>query len=288
MSDSEFFYDPATWSVNKQMVEAYEKNGYVLVRNMLSEAEIQKLRTAVESSKGIQRHAYGRSDGDRKSRMCVWNHPGDDITGVLARSPRVAGTMQELMGGDEIYHYHSKLMMKDAKSGGAFLWHQDYGYWYFNGCLYPEMASVFIPVDDCLKENGCLQVLAGSHKMGRIDHKTLGEQLGADPERVEQAKLALEHVHVEMKAGDMLFFHSNLLHTSNQNHSDLRRWVFIVAFNKKSNNPYVEHHHPRYTPLKMVDDSELLKCDVIENLEGKWFMNPTEDHSFKAGDKKFH
>ncbi|ROT75521.1 putative hydroxyacid oxidase 2-like [Penaeus vannamei] len=89
MSDSEFFYDPATWSVNKQMVEAYEKNGYVLVRNMLSEAEIQKLRTAVESSKGIQRHAYGRSDGDRKSRMCVWNHPGDDITGVLARSPRV-------------------------------------------------------------------------------------------------------------------------------------------------------------------------------------------------------
>ena len=27
----------------------------------------------------------------------------------------------------EIYHYHTKLMMKDAYGGGKFLWHQDYG-----------------------------------------------------------------------------------------------------------------------------------------------------------------
>ena len=35
--------------------------------------------------------------------------------------------MQTLLGGHEIYHYHSKLMMKDAKTGGAHVWHQDYG-----------------------------------------------------------------------------------------------------------------------------------------------------------------
>jgi hypothetical protein len=38
-------------------------------------------------------------------------------------------------------------MMKDPKVGGAHIWHQDYGYWYHNGCLLPEMGSVFIPVD---------------------------------------------------------------------------------------------------------------------------------------------
>ena len=31
-------------------------------------------------------------------------------------------------------------------------------YWYNNGCLYPDMATVFIPVDKCTKSNGCLQV----------------------------------------------------------------------------------------------------------------------------------
>lgn len=76
------------------------------------------------------------------------------------------------------------------------------------------------------------------------------------PDFHPKVKLALEHVHVEMKAGDMLFFHCNLLHTSNQNNSDLRRWVFIVAFNKKANDPYMDHHHPRYTPLKMVSVGE--------------------------------
>ena len=56
-------------------------------------------------------------------------------------------------------------------------------YWYNNGCLFPEMGSVFIPVDKCTKENGCLKVLDGSHKMGRINHILEGDQAGADPER---------------------------------------------------------------------------------------------------------
>ncbi|KAK7070737.1 hypothetical protein SK128_006739, partial [Halocaridina rubra] len=87
--------------------------------------------------------------------------------------------------------------------------------------------------------------------MGRVNHDLIGEQLGADPERVEQVKRNLEHHYVEMKAGDILYFHCNLLHTSDQNSSDFRRWVLIVAFNKKSNDPYLEHHHPKYTPMTM-------------------------------------
>ena len=96
--------------------------------------------------------------------------------------------MQALLGGDEIYHYHSKLMMKEPKTGGAHIWHQDYGYWYNNGCLFPEMGSVFIPIDKCTKENGCLQVLDQSHKMGRINHILEGEQTGADPDRYQLHK----------------------------------------------------------------------------------------------------
>ncbi|KAK7070741.1 hypothetical protein SK128_006743 [Halocaridina rubra] len=33
----------------------------------------------------------------------------------------------QLLGGDELYHYHSKLMLKDAYVGGRTVWHQDYG-----------------------------------------------------------------------------------------------------------------------------------------------------------------
>lgn len=53
-------------------------------------------------------------------------------------------------------------------------------------------------------------------------------------------------------AGDALFFHSNLLHNSAPNQSPHRRWAFLCAYNRASNNPVYEHHHPQYTPLTKV------------------------------------
>lgn len=280
--NSEFTYDPAGWGVTSAMREAFDKNGYILVRKMLNEAEIERVRTALESNEEIQTRSTSRDDGkNRRSRVTLWNYTGNGVTGVLARIERVAGTMEKLLGGQEIYHYHSKLMMKDAHTGGRHTWHQDYGYWYNNGCLFPDMGSVFIPVDDCTRQNSCLQVLKGSHRLGRIEHSRVGEQMQADLERVEQAKKQLEHVYVEMKAGDMLFFHCNLLHTSDQNSSDLRRWVFIVAFNKRSNNPYKQHHHPCYNPMTKVPDSALLESDNHEALQGDWFMKLQDDTSIR-------
>jgi ectoine hydroxylase len=66
----------------------------------------------------------------------LWNHPTDTIYGMIARSESIVGTAEKLLG-DEVYHYHSKMIMKDAKVGGAWAWHQDYGYWYQNGVLFP-------------------------------------------------------------------------------------------------------------------------------------------------------
>lgn len=279
MAASEYTYTAGSWRVTAAMKKAYEENGYIIVRNMFSKEEVAKVRSALEDPNGIQKFAFSRSDGkSRNLRFVLWNHPGRDVTGVMARTHRVAGTAEELMGGDEMYHYHTKVTMKDARTGGSFSWHQDYGYWYKNGCLYPDLLSVFIPMDDSEKENGCLQVLKGSHRLGRLNHNDLGEQLEADPERVTEASKALEHVYVEMKAGDALFFNCNLLHTSAANNSDRRRWVFIVAYNKRSNNPYKDHHHARYTPMQKVPDAALLECQETD-LEGKWFMEPGEDYS---------
>ncbi len=58
--------------------------------------------------------------------MALWKHPGSDITGIIARAQKVAGTIEELLGG-EVYHYHAKLLMKKPKCGGAHVWSQDYG-----------------------------------------------------------------------------------------------------------------------------------------------------------------
>ena len=106
---------------------------------------------------------------------------------MIARCERIVNRVEQLLD-DEAYHYHSKMILKDAKVGGAWAWHQDYGYWYQNGLLYPNLCSVMIAVDKATEENGCLQVLKGSHKMGRINHILSGDQAGAELEHVEEAK----------------------------------------------------------------------------------------------------
>ena len=242
------------------LVASYHEDGYVLIKSMLDAEETGLLSRAAREDRILDQHSFGRGDGEGGTiRLSLWNHPTDTIYGMIARSESVVGTAEKLLG-DEAYHYHSKMIMKDAKVGGAWAWHQDYGYWYQNGVLFPHLTSAYIAVDRATKENGCLQVIRGSHKLGRIEHGLTGDQAGADQERVDEILKRLELVYVEMEPGDALYFHANLLHRSDQNHSDNPRWSMICCYNAKSNDPFKESHHPRYTPLIKVPDSEIVKA----------------------------
>jgi hypothetical protein len=70
-------------------------------------------------------------------------------------------------------------------------------------------------------------------------------------------------VDVEMEAGDALFFHSNVLHRSDKNDSDRRRWAFLIAYNRTSNNPVYPHHHPQCTKLEKVDYKSIYPDIVV-------------------------
>jgi hypothetical protein len=240
----------------------YHADGSVLLKGFFDAAETDLLRRAAKEDHELDRRAFGRADGEGgKVRLSLWNHPGEGIYGMFARCERVVRSAEKLLGG-EVYHYHSKMIMKDPKVGGAWAWHQDYGYWYQNGVLEPLLTSVFIAVDPCTRENGCLQVVRGSHHCGRIDHVLTGDQAGADRERVEEVLKRKPLDYVEMDPGDALFFHCNLLHRSDQNRSDRPRWAMICCYNAARNDPYKEAHHPRYTPLAVVPDAAIKQVGV--------------------------
>lgn len=258
-------------------VEQFLTDGYIFVEGLLDAEETRLLQDACRQDALLQRHAMDVKDAaGRRTNLSLWNHPGNDIYGVIARSERVVDSM-ELLLGDEVYHYHSKLSAKEPRIGGAWEWHQDYGYWYRNGCLYPDMASVFIAVDPCTKENGCMQVLKGSHLLGRIEHNFAGEQTGADLERLAECQKQLELVYCEMAAGTGLYFHANLLHCSAANLSEHPRWGMICCYNTKHNNPYKEHHHPRYTPLEKLSDRAIKEIGAKPTEAAQRFLKQDAD-----------
>jgi len=258
-------------------VNQFHRDGFLIVERLLDGDETSLLAEAARGDAAMRDAAMSVRDTEgRRTNLSLWNHPGEDIYGMIARSKRVVNAVEQLLGG-EAYHYHSKLSAKQPKVGGAWEWHQDYGYWYQNGCLFPDMLSLYVSIDPATRENGCLQVLRGSHKMGRIEHGLFGEQTGADPERVEAAKKRMELVYCELGAGSGVYFHSNTLHTSEANESDKPRWGLICCYNAAHNDPYKEHHHPGYTPLVKVPDSAIRAIGAKGSSESRGFLRQEED-----------
>lgn len=240
------------------VVEQFHRDGYLLLPNLLEPEEIDLLRRIAKADHAWAEQATSRADGEGGAvKLVVRNDlPEDTIYGAIVRSRRIVGATAQVLG-DEVYHYHHKMILKEARVGGAWAWHQDYGYWYNNGCLRPDMASCLLAVDRATRENGCLQVVRGSHQLGRIDHGKVGDQTGADPERVAEITKRLETVYVELEPGSAVLFHGNTLHRSDQNLSPDPRWAFICCYNTRTNDPYKESKHPRYSPLEVWDDAQV-------------------------------
>jgi hypothetical protein len=258
---------------------AYKEDGYLLLPGFFSPQEIDLLHRSAKEDRALDENSFGRKDGEGgQVRLSLWNHPGDTLYGMFARCESLVNAAEALLN-DEVYHYHSKMIMKDARTGGAWAWHQDYGYWYQNAVLFPDLTSAFIAVDPATRENGCMQVIRGSHQIGRIEHQLTGDQAGADPKRVEQILQRLPLDYLEMSPGDVLFFHANLLHRSDQNRSENPRWSMICCYNAKHNDPYEESHHPRYTPLKKVPDAAIIEAGHRRFAGKDSFLNPANDRS---------
>jgi phytanoyl-CoA hydroxylase len=252
----------STFQLSPQQIKEYNEKGYLIVRNFLSTPEVEKLYNIAIEDDAMRKHSFDLNDQTgKKTKLALWYKPGNDAYGLLTKSKRMIDSVHQLLDGNALVcHFHSKLMQKEPKVGGAWEWHQDYGYWYKNEFLFPEqMMSVMIAITDANKENGCLQVIEGTHKMGRIEHGFAGEQVGASQHYVDLALKTMPLVYVELKAGDALFFHSNILHRSEANTSEHSRWSLISVYNRSSNEPYNEPSGHSTTPVEAVPDEALLQ-----------------------------
>jgi ectoine hydroxylase-related dioxygenase (phytanoyl-CoA dioxygenase family) len=240
-------------------VADYDRDGYVLVPNLFSEREVAALLHDVESGERVASTARGMADSSGKSAgIAIWGNLGDDIWAAASTNPRIVNNLRILLR-EEIGFFHGKVMLKEANSGGAWEWHQDYGYWYNQGFIFPRLISAFVALDPATRENGCLQVLRGSHLLGRLDHASVGQQVGAVTERLRKIETLFERVYCEMTPGSVLFFHCNLLHASAPNESDHPRRSFIMCYNALNNPELDEHKATDPQPVPVSSDDAILK-----------------------------
>ena len=256
----------------QEEVAQFWRQGYLVVRGAFAAAEMDILREVIRRHEAMSAHAERAkavSAGPTRpsfETLFVWNDTaGDDVFSKATRSYKVVDRLEAIFE-DEVYVYHNKVALKYPGVVG-FSYHQDYAYWYQMGNIFPDMASVFIAVDRATRENGCLKVIAGSHKLGRLDHVERGSisDSGVDPERLEQVLKVLPEVELELEPGDMVLFHCNTLHASDDNHSGESRIALLGCFNTRHNTPYKSTYgHPGYHSQAKIRDA-ITRAD-LQNL----------------------
>jgi len=219
----------------------YEEDGYIIVSGLLDGAEIEKIqqiryRAEKEALEKGAKRREGRASYDleplpsdptgktlalRKIQEVYLVEP--DFAAVAA-SDKILDITEDLIG-PEIYYHSSKLMFKPARGGRRKPWHQDFAYW---KDMNTNQVTVWGAIDPATRENGCIQVIPGSHKRGLIPHHHLEDYM------IDEAGIAGENiVFAEMAAGDVLFFNVLTLHASAPNHSDKPRLSIIIDFDSQ-------------------------------------------------------
>jgi ectoine hydroxylase-related dioxygenase (phytanoyl-CoA dioxygenase family) len=224
-------------TLNPETIAAYESDGAVVLRGMLSPAEVKRLKEGIEHNLAhLSPLALVASEADDPGRFvedfCTWqNNPA--YQNILENSslPHIAA---QLMQSDGVRLYHDHLLVKEAGTRQPTPWHQDQPYYNVSG---RQNVSFWMPVDPVPLES-TLRFVAGSHEgtwyMPRTfrDHQakwfaegTLAElpAIDADPGRFRQLGWALE-------PGDCVAFHMLSLHASSGTGPGVRRRVFSARY----------------------------------------------------------
>lgn len=148
-----------------------------------------------------------------------------------AHDHRLVDPMRDLVGDDAPCLFTEKLNLKRAAHGGPNPLHQDYPYWADVTRVASRIATAIVFLDDATIENGCLQVLPGSHRRGVWKGRSDGDAFLAneiDPAVAEDERDHL--VAVEVPAGSVLLFGAFLVHQSAPNTSGRDRRALLYSY----------------------------------------------------------
>jgi ectoine hydroxylase len=266
--------------LTEDQVASFHEDGFVIMRNLFTAEELLPLQLELNADPDIRGSQSSIPDLDGKLwKVTIWNEQNDTYAGKLPRLERMLDNTATLLG-EESYFWHIKLVRKSNDIPGAVDWHQGYAYWY-DDCVYPNTITCSVALDSNNLENGCLNVVRGSHKLGRIDMVDVGGAHVADPVRTKEILDRLEVVACELEAGDAVFFHANMLHGSIPNSTGTPRTLMHCVYNARSNPPVDESKSPHraYRRTEKLPDDTLLRRDFDTVFEKHTFFAPEQLNS---------
>ncbi|WP_213878835.1 phytanoyl-CoA dioxygenase family protein [Pseudomonas sp. dw_358] len=201
-----------------QQVEAFNREGFVGQIRVLDADKLAVLNQRIADFES-QRPADVAWAFDIKANLLF------DWVYELGCLPTIVGAVQDLIGND-VYMTNAVFRIKKPGSSIDYGWHQDSA----RIEMTPSFVIVYISLSDSTAENGGLRVIPGTHD--RVYPFTLHATAGQQKRKVARTTGVDETLAVDclLKAGEMVIFHSNVVHGSAPNYSDGRRVAILYDF----------------------------------------------------------
>ena len=233
-------------------VDAFRRDGFVAVENVLTLEEVGRARQALDdlihgrvsgAEEVVQpepevRHRWDamdaaeRADSVRKLYLFVEHEPR---LNALTLHPAVHGVLERLLG-EPCHLIQDMALLKPPFIGTEKPWHQDAAY--FGWAPFERIVGVWIALDPATPENGCMHVLPGTHLSGPVPHVHERDCQIPD-ERVEVERDVL----VPLAPGGALFFSALVHHGTPPNRSPRRRWAVQFHYAGRSARPIDRREH---------------------------------------------
>jgi ectoine hydroxylase-related dioxygenase (phytanoyl-CoA dioxygenase family) len=237
-----------------EQVETYHRVGYLTLTNVLSEQELLTIEGRFErfirgEVTGMGRDfcdmsgPYGRAFEDFNLVNAVLPREYDPTLRDNVFERRATSIARQLIGDDATLDYDQFLAKRPQRPQAVFAWHQDLGYWP-TGTPDTQTVTCSLALDDATPENGCLEVVPGSHLEPKLrPHRPLS--WGGAPELRDEAHtltVRLEPsdlvVRLPVPRGGITVHNERIVHGSSGNRSDGWRRTYVIAHRSRRT---VEH-----------------------------------------------
>ena len=199
------------------MKTRYEQDGVVFPISVLSADEVSRYRTGLDALAA----RCGESSLKRFDNLHLffpWAY-------ALATHAALLDVVENFLGPDLVID-GTLVFYKPPHDGSYASWHQDsvYSGWHL---------TAWIALTSSNRNNGCMRVVPGSHKLGLMEHDNVENDPNLLNRRGEVIRMDVKEsdaIDVVLRPGEMSLHHTNIVHGSNPNTSDGPRIGFIVRF----------------------------------------------------------
>ncbi|MCS6858955.1 MAG: phytanoyl-CoA dioxygenase family protein [Abditibacteriales bacterium] len=227
---------------------SFHENGYLVLENVLREDDLQPVveeYSAVIDERARRLWAEGKvsslyADEPFERRLARLAVEAPEVASELdimqvrgaatfrfLLNPKVLDIAESLVGGEIVCNptQHLRAVLPVQQGARPTPWHQD------AGVFWPEadpyfILTIWIPLVDATLENGCLEVLPQSHRLGLRRHQMTPHGLTIPPEEIPPG----DPVPLPVRRGSVILFHNYTLHRARPNESDTVRWSFDLRY----------------------------------------------------------